>query len=230
MAYIIPSVPSTATGSPPVTSCARESESECAGSVDTSSVWCRGGELDGQGGRGGLADAALAADHVVLASLPLAIRSNPADSATVLTRRYGAPLMGAGASRGERRDATRDRRGHRRGRLAPSWCYLSKRRSRVIRRWTRRTLSRPGSSRVDDVWGRVRVPNPVLASRTFVAASNLSDFFPRRLISTGPSQQNASRITVHRQLPCSRTNHLCTCSRAQFLEANNDRAKLECAK
>ena len=39
MAYIIPSVPSTATGSPPVTSCARESESECAGSVDTSSVW-----------------------------------------------------------------------------------------------------------------------------------------------------------------------------------------------
>ena len=32
--------PSTATGTPPVTSCASESLSECAGSVDTSSVGC----------------------------------------------------------------------------------------------------------------------------------------------------------------------------------------------
>ena len=34
------SVPSTGTGTPLETSCARESESECAGSVETRSVGC----------------------------------------------------------------------------------------------------------------------------------------------------------------------------------------------
>jgi len=78
------------------------------------------------------------------------------------------------------------------------------------------------------------VPNPVVAqpSRTFVAASNLSDFFSLAA-SSALVPQSAKRQQNNRPQAITLLAHkspLLTCSRARFLEANNDRAKLECAK
>jgi len=81
------------------------------------------------------------------------------------------------------------------------------------------------------------VPNPVVAqpSRTFVAASNLSDFFSLAASSAlvPQSAKRQSESANNRPQAITLLAHkspLLTCSRARFLEANNDRAKLECAK
>ena len=82
MAYSILSVPSTATGSPPVTSCASESLSECAGSVETSNVgWPAVANLTAsEDEHEVLPTPPLPPTRKYLRSLPAAIRSNPADS------------------------------------------------------------------------------------------------------------------------------------------------------